>query len=702
MTDGIWQARFFTDTVHFTSTDPAAILPVDYKYSCDIPYTVWCADDSGHVFTFTFKTAGPVTLTVRDKDVPSITGSISFDVLPAPATSIGVAGLPATTTSGATTAVKVTLRDLYSNVATGYRGTVHLSSTDPAATLVGDRVFTAGDAGVAWLPVTFATAGSRSVTATDLGSGMHATASTTVAAAPHINFEIMNPAGIYAGYYIGGDLQAMSVANTTDPGYRGTVHFSSSDPAAILPSDYTFSAGSGGSDPYILGDVQFRTAGTQTLTATDISNATITGTVTINVKGGSVATIALKDLPTAATAGATSQVVVVVRDSFGNLAQDIKTVTFTSTDSKAILPANFTFHASDYGAHAFSLTLKTAGMQSVTAKIVGYPSITTTASTIVLPGAVGKIAVSGMPSPSQAGVTGAVTVTAQDAYGNPVRDYTGVVHFTSSDPRAVLPADYAFAGPDNGAKGFSVVLKTAGAQWVRATDTVTAATTGAQTGITVTPAAAKTLAVYGIPTTYVAGDPHSMTVKALDAYGNTATGYRGRIHVNTSDPAAGVPADYTFTAADKGVHTLSYALSPALVLKTAGVQAVRARDTATSTITGVMNGIVVGPAAAKTLVVSGIVNPYAAGTAHSVTVRAKDAYGNTATGYRGRIHVTTSDPAASVPADYTFTAADKGVHTLSYALSPALVLRTAGSQNVRARDTVTSTITGVQTGIVVH
>jgi hypothetical protein len=83
-----------------------------------------------------------------------------------------------------------------------------------------------------------------------------------------------------------------------------------------------------------------------------------------------------------------------------------------------------------------------------------------------------------------------------------------------------------------------------------------------------------------------------------------------------------------------------------------------------------------------------------------VIVTALDAYGNTATGYRGTIHFTTSDTKASVPANYTFTAADKGVHTFPNALSPALVLKTAGTQTVRARDTVTSTITGTQTVLV--
>jgi len=46
-----------------------------------------------------------------------------------------------------------------------------------------------------------------------------------------------------------------------------------------------------------------------------------------------------------------------------------------------------------------------------------------------------------------------------------------------------------------------------------------------------------------------------------------------------------------------------------VTLKTAGTQTIRARDTVTSTITGVQAGIVVNPAAAATLVVSGLTSP---------------------------------------------------------------------------------------------
>ena len=224
---------------------------------------------------------------------------------------------------------------------------------------------------------------------------------------------------------------------------------------------------------------------------------------------------------------------------------------------------------------------------------------------------------------------------------------------------------------------------------------VTAIAAGAYHNLALQPTVVTTLSVSGIANPYVAGAAHSVTVTAKNTSGNVATGYRGTVHFTSSDAKAKLPANYTFTTADKGVHTFSSALSPALTLKTAGTQWVRARDTVTSTITGVQSGIVVKAAAVKTLVVSGLTTPRTKGVAGSIRVTAVDAYGNRVSSYRGTIHFTSSDAKAGLPANYTFKATDAGTHVFT------VTLKTAGTQWVRARDKVTSTITGAQTGIVV-
>src|SRR5262249_6915553 len=151
------------------------------------------------------------------------------------------------------------------------------------------------------------------------------------------------------------------------------------------------------------------------------------------------------------------------------------------------------------------------------------------------------------------------TVRAVDAYGNVATSYAGTVTFSSSDAQAGLPSAYTFttgAGGDNGVHTFSATLKTAGSQSITATDTTTSSITATQSGIQVNAATAVLFGLSG-PSSAVRGDPYAFTLTAKDAYGNVATGYTGTVHVTSSDDRADLPADYTFTAADAGVHTFT-------------------------------------------------------------------------------------------------------------------------------------------------
>ena len=112
------------------------------------------------------------------------------------------------------------------------------------------------------------------------------------------------------------------------------------------------------------------------------------------------------------------------------------------------------------------------------------------------------------------------------------------------------------------------------------------------------------------------------------------------------------------------------------------------------TMAGITSASVGAPAAS--LDVSGLPSPRTAGSAGTIAVSALDASSHVATGYRGRIHFTSSDPTATLPADYTFTAADSGSHDFSVTLS------SVGTSSVTATDTATGTITGTQGGIAVN
>jgi hypothetical protein len=73
-----------------------------------------------------------------------------------------------------------------------------------------------------------------------------------------------------------------------------------------------------------------------------------------------------------------------------------------------------------------------------------------------------------------------------------------------------------------------------------------------------------------------------------------------------------------------------------------------------------------------------------AGTAFTFTVTAIDVFNAVATGYTGTVHFTSTDAAASLPADATLT---NGVGTFT------ATLKTAGNQMIIATDTVTPAIT---------
>jgi hypothetical protein len=201
------------------------------------------------------------------------------------------------------------------------------------------------------------------------------------------------------------------------------------------------------------------------------------------------------------------------------------------------------------------------------------------------------------------------------------------------------------------------------------------------------PSQASRFTVSGFPSPTVAGQAGSFTVSALDSSGSVLTSYTGTVHFTSSDAQAGLPADYTFTAADQGAHTFS------ATLKTAGTQSLTVAE---STATGTQAGITVNPAAASRFTVAGFPSPVTAGVAGSFTVTPRDPYGNRATGYTGTVHFTSGDAKAALPGNYTFTAADAGMHTFS------ATLKTAGTQSLTATDTVNPAITGAQGSIQVN
>jgi hypothetical protein len=200
-----------------------------------------------------------------------------------------------------------------------------------------------------------------------------------------------------------------------------------------------------------------------------------------------------------------------------------------------------------------------------------------------------------LPGSTGAGSSVNAVVTIRDAFGNAVTNYLGTVRFSSTSPGAVLPSDYTFTAADLGTKTFSVTLSKAGSWAVQVADTNTP-TLSTSAAVVVLPGPASQFSLSSLPGPFEAGEEFSIEVLARDAFGNEATGYLGTIHFTSTDSAAELPGDYTFTEADEGRHSFN------VVLKTvATLQQITVTDTAIATLTATLDREIIPPAAPSQL-----------------------------------------------------------------------------------------------------
>jgi uncharacterized repeat protein (TIGR01451 family) len=161
--------------------------------------------------------------------------------------------------------------------------------------------------------------------------------------------------------------------------------------------------------------------------------------------------------------------------------------------------------------------------------------------------------------------------------------YAGTIHFTSSDPQAILPADYTFVpGSDGGVHPFSVTLKTLGDQTITVTDTHSSGFTGTSTiNVNTTPDLAiakshtgnfsvgQTGATYTITVSNVGHGPTSGTVTVVDnlpagltATAISGTGWTCTLGTLTCTRADALAATNSYPAINLTVNVAANAQSP--------------------------------------------------------------------------------------------------------------------------------------------
>ena len=343
------------------------------------------------------------------------------------------------------------------------------------------------------------------------------------------------------------------------------VRFTSDDPLATLPPDYTFTWGCFYAG--ILSDcgthlftATFRTAGHHWITVTDISAPGVNGTAYFDVEPAAATHIHLT-VASVSTAGAKAGVIVRADDAWGNLATSYQGLLhFTSsTDSAAEVPDDYLMTPDDHGQVNLLTTFNTTGTQSltVTESTHSWPA-TDSSDVMTAP----HLRVGLWPT-SSAGVSGySYEIDALDAAGDPATGYTGSVQFDSSDPQAEVPLTYTFQAGDHGVAWVSgLVFKTAGNQWLRAVDTDHSYIEG--TGSTIiTPGPTRGVVLTGLPSGIQVGTTASVTVTAMDGYSNIKTDAAGgTIHFSSTDGAAVLPADVPFASGDHGARAFDVAFT---------------------------------------------------------------------------------------------------------------------------------------------
>ena len=524
-------------------------------------------------FTATFRTAGTQSITVSGGLLSGTQSGITVN--PAAASTLTVAGFHDSVVAGVPGSFTVTAFDPYGNVATGDTSTLNFSSSDSQATLPAGSTLTAG---TGTFTATLKTAGTQSISVSD-GTASGTQSGISVSPAATRQFLVTGfPSPTTAGMDGTFTVTAEDPYGNATPAYNGKVKFTSSDGQASLPAKTKLTGGTGSFTATL------KTAGTQSITVTDTATDTITGSqAAITVNPAAATKLVFGQKPSDATAGVaiSPAVTVMVEDQFNNLVVgDGSTVTLTLTAGSFEGGSSTAATAAASGVATFgSLIIDTAGKYTVSATDGTLTGTGASNKFTISPAATSTLVVTGFPSPVTAGKRGTITVTAEDAFGNTTPGYLGTVHFTSTDGQASLPSDYTFKAGNHGTRTFHATLKTAVVQSITATDTAAGTITGSQGGITVTPAAASKL-IISAPPSVASGTPFSITVTAVDNYGNVATAYLGTVTFTSSDKQAVLPADYTFTATDGGVHAFTVTLAKL------GNQTITVRDTAKKSIHG--------------------------------------------------------------------------------------------------------------------
>jgi hypothetical protein len=667
----------YTGSIYFTSSDSAATLP----YISSSKYTFVSGDNGAHTFSgFILKTIPSQTIAVTDGSISTSSSSIIVN-------DAGISkfafGAISTQTAGVAFNVGITAQDAYGNTVTSYTGNPSLTYSAGTINPASSGAFVSGTKTVS-VTVTAAgtgvtiTANDASITGTSSGFtvniGVASQLVYTAGTAQSLTAGVVSPTAIVVQRQdqygnpvsIGTSAITVTLSTTSSGGV-----FSNSGGTTI--TSISIAAGSSSSAGFYYKDT---VTASPTLTGAYSGLTSATTQFTINAAG--ISKFAFAAIGTQ-TAGTAFSITITAQDTYGNIvtAYSGNPALTCSAGAGSINPTSSGGFVS--GTKTVSVTVTQAGSFTITATD-GSTTGTSTAFT-VNPAGLDHFVFSTIGTQT-VGTGFSITITAKDASENTVTSYTGTNALTVSSGTISPTGTTAFtAGVWTG----SVTLTQTGTG-------ITISTTGGgksgtSSSFTVSPGVLDHFAFNTISSPQAAGTAFSVTITAKDLGGNTVSSYTGTNALTVSSGTINPTSTAAFVS---GVWTGQVTLPQSgtgISISTSG-----------GGKSGTSNSFNVNAGVATTLAVSSGTSQVA-GTPFSITVTAKDANGNTATGYTGTVHFSTSDSGVSVslPSNYAFQSGDLGTHTFT----DGVKLMTVGTQSVTATDTAAGSITGFQAGITV-
>jgi hypothetical protein len=375
--------------------------------------------------------------------------------------------------------------------------------------------------------------------------------------------------------------------------------------------------------------------------------------------------------PATQSAGRGFPVAIYGTDNWWNPVPVFDNVRITSSDPGANTPQTGPL---SNGTRQFTVALATVGSQTLTVSDLTTGGILgmTSAGIMVIPSSADHFAISAIASPQVAGAPVSVTIRAADAAGNTIPNYAGDANLAANtgagsiDPERITFANGEWSGP--------ITFKgSGGAVSFTCSDFAAPPHTGTSNSFVVQPGPFAGLQVLlpgetaqggtadgkiGLPSGQTAGNPFTMTVRAVDSYWNLVSTVNDSIRLGSSDAFAGMPAETTLANGQRLIPVRLYRTGAQRIWASDIDQPSARPDTSSDvTVTGGPFARVLvlapgeSPAPGTLTGRTGTATDQSINYSFTVTVLATDAWWNPVGGVTDVVHISSDDPLATLPPD---------------------------------------------------